>query len=57
VINHEYTDDGLLHADGFADWSAEKVRKAQNAHGVSVIEVELRAVAGRSCVPLDMRAG
>lgn len=39
VINHEYTDDGLLHPDGFANWSAEKVRKAQNAHGCSVIEV------------------
>ncbi len=39
VMNHEYTDDGLLHADGFANWSAEKVRKAQNAHGCSVIEV------------------
>ena len=39
VMNHEYTDDGLLHSDGFANWSAEKVRKAQNAHGCSVIEV------------------
>ena len=39
VMNHEYTDDGLLHADGFANWSAEKVRKSQNAHGCSVIEV------------------
>jgi len=39
VMNHEYTDDGLLHADGFAGWSSEKVRKSQNAHGCSVIEV------------------
>lgn len=39
VMNHEYTDDGLLHPDGLADWSAEKVRKAQAAHGVSVVEV------------------
>jgi secreted PhoX family phosphatase len=39
VMNHEYTDDGLLHPDGFANWSAEKVRKSQNAHGCSVIEV------------------
>jgi secreted PhoX family phosphatase len=45
VMNHEYTDDGLLHADGMANWSAEKVTKAQNAHGVSVIE--LRAVNGQ----------
>ena len=42
VMNHEYTDDGLLHADGMKTWSAEKVRKAQAAHGVSVIEVELQ---------------
>lgn len=39
AINHEYTDDGLLHTDGLATWSAEKVRKSQAAHGVSVIEV------------------
>ena len=39
VMNHEYTDDGLLHADGMATWTAAKVRKAQAAHGVSVIEV------------------
>ena len=40
VMNHEYSDDGLLHTDGMATWTAEKVRKAQAAHGVSVIEVE-----------------
>jgi secreted PhoX family phosphatase len=39
AINHEYTDDGLLHSDGMATWTAEKVRKSQAAHGVSVIEV------------------
>jgi len=39
AMNHEYADDGLLHPDGLATWSAEKVRKAQAAHGVSVIEV------------------
>ena len=38
VMNHEYVDDGLLHTDGTQTWSAEKVRKAQAAHGVSVIE-------------------
>jgi secreted PhoX family phosphatase len=38
-VNHEYTDDGLLHTDGMNQWSAEKVAKAQAAHGVSVIEV------------------
>jgi hypothetical protein len=39
AINHEYTDDGLLHSDGMQNWSADKVRKSQMAHGVSVIEV------------------
>jgi secreted PhoX family phosphatase len=42
VMNHEYTDDGLLHPDGMKTWTAEKVRKAQAAHGVAVIEVELQ---------------
>ena len=41
VINHEYVDDGLLHPDGRATWSADKVRKAQAAHGLSVVEVAL----------------
>lgn len=45
VMNHEYTDDGLLHADGMKTWTAEKVRKAQAAHGVAVIEVERRGDA------------
>ena len=40
VMNHEYVDDGLLHIDGLKTWNAQKVRKAQAAHGVSVIEVE-----------------
>lgn len=47
VANHEYTDDGLLHTDGMATWTAEKVRKSQAAHGVSVIEVKLDAASGR----------
>ena len=42
VMNHEYTDDGLLFSDGMANWSADKVRKSQAAHGVSVIEVQDR---------------
>jgi secreted PhoX family phosphatase len=41
VMNHEYTDDGLLHVGGQENWSAEKVRKSQAAHGVSVTEVRL----------------
>jgi hypothetical protein len=40
AMNHEYTDDGLLHPDGQKTWSAAKVRKSQAAHGVSVVEVE-----------------
>jgi len=43
ALNHEYTDDGLLHRDGMKTWSADKVRKAQAAHGVSVIEIRQTA--------------
>lgn len=43
VMNHEYTDDGLLHPGGMNDWSAQKVRKAQAAMGVSVAEVAQRS--------------
>ena len=42
VLNHEYTDDGLLHNDGMRTWSADKVAKSQAAHGVSVIEIALQ---------------
>ena len=41
AINHEYTDDGLLHPGGMEPWTPEKVRKAQAAHGVSIVEVRL----------------
>ena len=41
VLNHEYTDDGLLHVGGMTPWTAEKVAKSKAAHGVSVIEVKL----------------
>ncbi|WP_077003195.1 PhoX family phosphatase [Variovorax sp. KK3] len=40
VMNHEYVDDGLLHPDGMKTWTADKVRKSMQAHGVSVIEIE-----------------
>ena len=43
VMNNEYADDGLLHPDGMKTWNAQKVRKAQAAHGVSVIEVEQKS--------------
>ncbi len=42
ALNHEYTDEALLHADGAKSWSREKTAKSQNAHGVSVIEIERR---------------
>ncbi|NDA51428.1 MAG: DUF839 domain-containing protein, partial [Betaproteobacteria bacterium] len=42
AINHEYTDEGLLHPDGQSAWSAEKVAKSMAAHGVSVIEIANR---------------
>ena len=41
MTNHEYTDDGLLHTDGLQNWSAEKVKKSQNAHGLSAYEARL----------------
>jgi hypothetical protein len=43
AMNHEYTDDGLLHPDGLTPWTAAKVQKSQAAHGISVIEVEQNA--------------
>ena len=42
AVNHEYTDEALLHLDGLTTWTAEKVRKSQAAHGISVIELELQ---------------
>ena len=42
AMNHEYTDDGLLHVGGQTAWSAEKVKKAQAAHGLSVVEVAMK---------------
>ncbi len=51
VLNHEYTDDGLLHPGGQTPWTAEKVRKAQAAHGIAVIEIERRAEGWRMVRP------
>lgn len=39
AVNFEYTDDGLLHPDGMENWSAEKVQKSKNAHGVGIMEI------------------
>ncbi|HKZ06650.1 MAG TPA: PhoX family phosphatase, partial [Methylomirabilota bacterium] len=41
AVNHEYTDDGLLHPGGMDPWTAIKVAKSQASHGVSVVEVRL----------------
>jgi secreted PhoX family phosphatase len=51
AINHEYTDDGLLHPDGMKTWNAEKVKKAIAAHGVSVIEVQAGAQGWKQVLP------
>lgn len=40
VINHEYLDQRLLFPDAMKTWTAEKLKKAQNAVGASVIEVK-----------------
>ena len=41
VTNHEYTDNTLLYTDGNAVMTQEKVDKALNAHGVSIVEIAL----------------
>ncbi len=51
AMNHEYTDDGLLHAGGMTPWTAEKVKKTQAAHGVAVIEVEMKGGAWQMVRP------
>jgi len=55
VVNHEYTDDGLLHEGGMESWTAQKVAKCKAAHGVSVVEVRLEA--GRWAVVRPSRYG
>ena len=55
VMNHEYTDDGLLHVGGMVPWTADKVRKSQAAHGVSVIEVEFDGGKWKRRAPLALR--
>ncbi|OYU74340.1 MAG: Tat pathway signal protein, partial [Burkholderiales bacterium PBB5] len=42
ALNHEYTDEALLHGAHPTD-AAERVRKSQAAHGVSVLEVRRQA--------------
>jgi secreted PhoX family phosphatase len=38
-LNHEYVDQQILWTDGTAGFNIDKVRKALNAHGVSIVEV------------------
>ncbi|MBA3598330.1 MAG: PhoX family phosphatase [Methylibium sp.] len=54
-INYEYTDDNLLTTDGMANWSAEKVQKSKNAHGLGVYEARLED--GRWRTVADSRFG
>ncbi len=51
VMNHEYTDEQLLHADGVKQWTAEKVRKSLHAMGVSVIEIARTPEGWRQVLP------
>lgn len=55
AINYEYTDDNLLSPDGMANWSAEKVQKSKNAHGLGVYEARLEG--GRWRTVSDSRYG
>lgn len=48
AINYEYTDDNLLSPDGMAHWTAEKVQKSKNAHGLGVYEARLEGGRWRS---------
>lgn len=50
VLNHEYTDPVLLYPDGDVDLTMERVAKALEAHGVTVIEIEL---VGDEWKPVD----
>ena len=49
AVNFEYTDDGLLHNDGMENWSAEKVQKSKNAHGIGVMEIRLEGDRWMAC--------
>jgi secreted PhoX family phosphatase len=39
ALNHEYTVDKQLFTDGTANWTKDKTRKSQAAHGVTIVEV------------------
>jgi secreted PhoX family phosphatase len=48
AINYEYTDDNLLTSEGMTNWSAEKVQKSKNAHGLGVYEVRFDGKAWKT---------
>src|SRR3546814_7448811 len=60
VMNHEYTTakkgayTWLFGPNGTEPWTADKARKAMNAHGVSVIHIE-RNKAGKWAIVPDQR--
>ena len=47
AVNFEYTDDNLLHPNGMEPWTADKVAKSKNAHGVGILEVAAEAGSWR----------
>ena len=51
VLNHEYLDQRLLFPDAMKTWNAEKLGKAKNAMGVSVIEVKREGTQRRIVRP------
>ncbi|MET0542501.1 MAG: PhoX family phosphatase [Variovorax sp.] len=51
VMNHEYTDERLLQADGKHPASEEQVRKSLHAMGVSVIEIAQTRQGWRQVLP------
>jgi uncharacterized protein len=56
VMNHEYTDDGLLHADGMATWTRrEGAQGAGRARRLGDRGRSRRTAAGRSCSPAPGR--
>ncbi|HSO07826.1 MAG TPA: PhoX family phosphatase [Pelomicrobium sp.] len=46
-LNHEYVDQEILWPDGTAGFDLDKVRKALNAHGVSIIEIRKHPRTGK----------
>lgn len=51
VMNHEYTDEQLLHPDGARPLTLDKARKSLHAMGVSVIEIALTPAGWRQVLP------